>query len=466
MLRHLSRTWSQSLVGNVKGDEWSWSLVGWMIEAQYDYAELKPMVEHLWNDPALTLAALETSFWGPLDIEQRLAILELLVIECNNNECIRNYLDTCLDTTADLRRERIEVRREIKKAQEAALELNKEAEPGDKDGEGLDSRDESRQTKEQEHERQNQLRKLGERERTYTRRQDHIDRELRRNNINRLVPIGTDRFFNKYYFVDGIGGTTDASTTGSGRLLVKPATREEQQEALQTQPRYVSNTWALEMPESWTGGLACAEPDRGLMRLAQWTNRQTGREDEIRELARDGELWGYYATTGQLEMLRKWLDPKGRRERALLVELELLYAQMGMSIRRRNKELEQSYVAQGKARERLCAQISAHLQSAQQREEDMEEAEDTTLRRLQGELKDHDSARLPGALRPPQTEVDQLYGVAKETTSKANSSRASSVEPISSSSEQRPRRGRKPKNGLQRGRRMKTFMDGFISFGK
>ncbi|KAJ1953242.1 hypothetical protein GGI12_006053, partial [Dipsacomyces acuminosporus] len=335
----------------------------------------------MWDYKSLTLDTLEDAVWNAVDLEKRLVILELLVGECTNNDSIRDYLEQCAEATTELRRERTEVRRELKKVSESLATLDREEymegidgapkiAPATLDntaGEANDSnvsllalaREQSRKEKEEGQRRQKERRKLGESERQHLKRLDYLERELRRNNIGRLTPLGTDRYFNRYYFVDGIGGCL--ASGGSGRIFVQPATAEERNDAVSRLPKFAATTWALDMPSTWTGGLACSGVDAKLLRLAFPNEQDRAVDKEMADLGEKDELWGYYATTSQLESLRRWLEPKGRREAALLAELDVNQTTISGSLRKRCQTLESSFEARMRAREQICDRISTLL---------------------------------------------------------------------------------------------------------
>ncbi|KAJ2371705.1 hypothetical protein H4S02_009457, partial [Coemansia sp. RSA 2611] len=339
----------------------------------------------------------------------------------------------CTEQASELKRERLECRREAKRVAEALAELDREEGPvatGD-----AFSRDHSRREKEQEAQRQKERRRLGESERTHSRRLDYVERELRRLNVGRLTPLGADRFFNKYYFIDGVGGCP-ASGGGSGRILVQAPSSTEQREALDALPGFVATSWALSMPAAWTGML----PLGGQEAESLLPFVDTSLPAELAPLARRGELWGYYATGSQVDALKRWLDPRGgKREAALAAELELLQLAVAASLRKRCQHLEQSHAARAKARESLCEQISA---------------EENDKERLLGALDALDSAPV---LLPPHMLVERMPNAAC-------SSRGSSAEPaagIVTVVAQKPARGRKPKNRVVR---VKTFMEEFLEY--
>ncbi|KAJ2731864.1 hypothetical protein IW152_004255 [Coemansia sp. BCRC 34962] len=438
LLRRLSRTWAKS--PTLLRAHWAGVLVGWLVEACHDYPEeLAPIASALWAAEGLTLSTLEPTLWGAVlgTVESRLVVLELLVCECANNERIREYLDECTEQASELKRERLECRRELKRAAEALADLDREEalEEPQTTGDAF-SRDRSRREKEQEAQRQKERRRLGENERTHTRRLDYVERELRRLNIGRLTPLGVDRFFNKYYFIDGVGGCP-ASGGGSGRILVQPPSSVEQREALDMLPNFVANSWALSMPAAWTGMLPLRGQDA--KNLSPFVDMSL--PVDLAPLAHKGELWGYYATGSQVDALKRWLDPRGgKREAALAAELELLQLAIAASLRKRCQHLEQSHAARAKARESICEQISTEA--------------DGDKEKLLGELKALDSAPL---LLPPHVLVERMSNIGC-------SSRGSSAEPASgivTVVAQKPARGRKPKNRVVR---VKTFMEEFLEY--
>ncbi|KAJ2823798.1 hypothetical protein FBU31_004167, partial [Coemansia sp. 'formosensis'] len=441
LLRRLSRTWAGRPIDKAR-THWAGVLAGWLVEASHDYAaELAPITQALWGMAGVTLGTLEAALCGVLgSAEARLLVVELLASECASNERMRAYLDECGEQAAELKRERLECRRELKRAAEALAELDRgeQQQPAVVGSEF--SRDASRREAEAGALRQKERRRLGETERTQARRLDYVERELRRLNVGRLTPLGADRFFTRYFFIDGVGGCP-ATGAGSGRILVHPAARAEQSDALDLLPHFVANAWALALPAAWSGAL----PLRGAEApaLAPLVDTWQPIVADMPALARAGELWGYYATGPQVDALRRWLDPRGgKREAALSAELELLQPSISASIRRRCQYLEQSHAAAEKARQALADQIAS--------------ADDA-------EIKPVDATP---QLLPPAILVDRVVRhdtrsmAANDDDADASSTRASSAEPITVVA-QRPARGRKPKN---RQPRVKTYMDDFLAY--
>lgn len=61
-------------------------------------------------------------------------------------------------------------------------------------------------------------RKLDEEERMMHRNEEQVERDMRKYSVNRIKPLGRDKFYNRYYYLDDIGGTL---VHGSGKLYVQ-----------------------------------------------------------------------------------------------------------------------------------------------------------------------------------------------------------------------------------------------------
>ncbi|KAJ2726935.1 hypothetical protein GGI07_000263 [Coemansia sp. Benny D115] len=516
LLRHLSRTWASQTPGEQL--PWACVLAGWILEARADYpSDLDNAYQALWNAPELTVETLESVLWASLDTaERRLVLLELLVGECTGTDDVREYLDQNAESSVELRRERIEVRRDLKRITESLSELDRvEAEENLKNVASVAtgaSREQGRKDKEAELQRQKERRKLGELERNTQRRLDALERELRRTAVGRLMPLGQDRYLTRYYFLDGIGSCplTGACT---GRVLVQPAPRAEVEEAMAAQPNFVRAMQALEIPSLWTGGSLhldklLGKADRALVEHVEEEHsaaikKQGASAPIMADLAHEGELWGYYATSRQVDSLRRWLEQRGRREAALAAELELVQMALSGSMRKRCQTLEAGFEARVRTREQICDRISALLDGKDGAAEDgaaSNDDDEAEVARLHEELAVIDRTSVPRALLPPGVLVEEQLGdpsqepkedpagaqdaVAgqqqQQQQANGNSSRASSVEASSVdlfvqqayshvSSKRfgstRPMRGRRPK-GLHSGRRArpKTFIERFLEY--
>ncbi|KAI7824029.1 hypothetical protein BX661DRAFT_186148 [Kickxella alabastrina] len=468
LLRHLSRTWADTQTAR---DAWASALAGWVLEASHaDYAsELHALRRALWDSRSDT-GGLEATLWGALDgCASRLQLLEVLVGECTSIDCVREFLEQSAEQSVELRRERVELRREAKRVAEQLDELDRADQAAVALGE---SREQGRKETEVGALRLKERRRLGEAERQHQKRLDAVERELRRLGVGRLVPLGCDRYLTRYFFLDGIGACP-LSGACTGRVLVQPAAWPELVEHFAGQPGFVRAAWPLELPPVWSGGAAVSDflgrADHGITSSApQLAEPQL----PLAELARAGELWGYYATTVQVDELRRWLDPRGRREAALAAELELVHMALGVSLRARCRLLEASFDARVRARESL----SQRLAKAEAEEAGPEAA------RLAEQLAEIDRTPVPRVLLPPNILVGGSNGIndpndANDANGTNGSSRASSMDPAAVDTDlfvqqanslasakrlaaAKPGRGRKPKVSRAR----KTIVDHFLEY--
>lgn len=71
----------------------------------------------------------------------------------------------------------------------------------------------------QEQKMRNEARKrLDEDERILHKKEEHVERDMRKYSTHRIKPLGRDKFYNRYYYLDDIGGTL---VHGSGKLFVQ-----------------------------------------------------------------------------------------------------------------------------------------------------------------------------------------------------------------------------------------------------
>lgn len=61
-------------------------------------------------------------------------------------------------------------------------------------------------------------RKLDDEERMMHRNEEQVERDMRKYSVNRIKPLGRDKFYNRYYYLDDIGGTL---VHGSGKLYIQ-----------------------------------------------------------------------------------------------------------------------------------------------------------------------------------------------------------------------------------------------------
>ena len=180
-----------------------------------------------------------------------------------------------------------------------------------------------------------QRKKLDEEEAKLARRDEAIEREFRRLMLaSRMVPLGRDRFGDKYWWFDGVGscslvtgtGGGEKSTYQTGRLFVQGATDEEialliPQVKSESKP---TNVYSHLFHPPVTMSLITS---RKAVELG----------GEAGTLA-PGE-WAVYTDAERIEQLLAWLRTKGQREHHLKSQLLKFRSYLEAGINKRNLDL-------------------------------------------------------------------------------------------------------------------------------
>ncbi|KAF7732000.1 hypothetical protein EC973_007105 [Apophysomyces ossiformis] len=313
-----------------------------------------------------------------LSLKDKIKIFELLVSAVNECSFIKEYMEECQDQMTELRKQKIELSRERKRIYAARIELEKSAdeaansksksevaatttdsenELNESDSEDIEtlqrhvehaSRHESRQAilkrkqaerEEREakrikmHHRQREearvrtqeqrarteaRKKLDEEERQLHRKEEQVERDMRRYSTLRIKPLGRDKFFNRYFYLDNIGG---GSTHGSGRLYIQsPSEIDLMTLRGREEPESVNSEAAL--PCGRGGGISfVCELMRG-QGLEEESRFLEQRISDTTDTCVAQEWWETYQYPEELENLMDWLNPKGVREYRLKRELE------------------------------------------------------------------------------------------------------------------------------------------------
>ncbi|KAJ1921675.1 hypothetical protein H4219_000407 [Mycoemilia scoparia] len=372
-VRKYLRTWATGWAkSNIRrGNKyWEHKLLGWMVEASHSYPVLQPFIK-VFTASGIDEASLRKSFIGAFTVSERLSIIECLIEDSLNTNPIKQYVDECYEAIQETKRERVEVRRELRKITELFAQLDKDeraanAPPtteqanskGEENKEASDSapgptdnnnsnnsstseistmasmRELSRKMSKEAHQRQLERRRLGEAEHHCLRRLEVLEKEAIRYQVGNMKPIGTDRYMNKYYYIDGLGDSLAHST---GRLFVVPCTYSERYRVSLRVPQFVMKGWDLELGPEWvipkSSGDVSGENEDGKPNI-------NGDINAISTLDENPfPAWGFYSHPESIDALLKWLNPKGKRELALINQIKLLTTSMTSNMRKRNQEL-------------------------------------------------------------------------------------------------------------------------------
>lgn len=79
-------------------------------------------------------------------------------------------------------------------------------------------REEARARNQEQKMRNDARKRLDEDERVMHKKEEQVERDMRKFSCHRIKPLGRDKFYNRYYYLDDIGGTL---VHGSGKLFVQ-----------------------------------------------------------------------------------------------------------------------------------------------------------------------------------------------------------------------------------------------------
>ncbi|CAO3599846.1 unnamed protein product [Absidia cylindrospora] len=335
-----------------------------------------------------------------LGLKEKLIILQLLVNAANETADIKEYMEECQEQLTELRKQKIEINRERKRIQAERNELEKQfedpsntetgtegSESGDdsdndtSNGDNIDqvqkeaahiSRHESRQTlmkrkqkereelevkrKKEYHQQRQEARernrelkiraiarnKLDNQEQLVQKKYEQVNRDMRKYSTLRFKPLGRDKFYNRYYYLDNIGG---GHSHGSGKLFVQSPSVADLSMLMTNNDDNGNDDNGNEdtktTPTTSSSGTTAKTDDKnantslfghggGISFICQLMEHQ-GLSDKVPFLKNNLhrmvdheclEWWESFDDTDALDRLLEWLNPKGVREYLLKRELQ------------------------------------------------------------------------------------------------------------------------------------------------
>ncbi|KAI8985902.1 ATP-utilizing chromatin assembly and remodelling N-terminal-domain-containing protein [Pilobolus umbonatus] len=382
-IEEIGHDWDMGTIESVEEREgWEDILIGFMNQlATIDTLdEVDRLLNQLVPYSGCTLDDREKAYVG-LSLKDKIKIFEMLINVANESFIIKNYMEECQEQMTELRKQKIELSRERKRIQNERRELDdKQSEnnnqdsdpsPSDDDLNATDNendeddsallkaqrkvekltRHESRlvvlkrkqaekeereakrlklhhlqreeaRVRNQELKQRNELRKrLDEDERIMHKKEEQVERDLRKFNIHRIRPLGRDKFYNRYYYLDDIGGTL---LHGSGRLFVQCPSDTDLM-SIQERDLIKSMDTNATLPCRRGEGVKFVAD---LMRAQDMSDEATYVEERLDalynkdETRNNKEWWQFYDEPEQINLMLDWLNPKGIREFRLKRELE------------------------------------------------------------------------------------------------------------------------------------------------
>ncbi|KAL7313252.1 hypothetical protein PS15m_007017 [Mucor circinelloides] len=398
-LRFAQKWDNKELRANYDRRGWETTLIGCIndIATPELLPSIDDLLRHL--NPKLNSSAADREKQYPtLSIKQKLDILEFLVNVVNESTIIKNYMEYCQDQLTDFRKHKVELNKESKALAAKRIEMDKrdkleKSEDNNEEDEGEESasdnsdnsnedsdmesdssetrlanrkrRQISRQeklkqkqkareemeiqrkkqyaeqrqiakAKNQEHRnRMSERRKLEEDERMIKRKEDHIEKNMRRYMTLRIRPLGKDRFNNRYIYLDNVGVS---NTYGTGRLYVSSPTDIDIQMMME---RDFDTSELPDRAWGYGGGqwfIIKLMKEQGFAEESEWLDKRMNELSTPYPSEYRG-WWKYYSEPEEIEQLLSWLNPKGIREQKLKTELLKQQPNIMDSFRKRTNAL-------------------------------------------------------------------------------------------------------------------------------
>ncbi|KAI9362262.1 ATP-utilizing chromatin assembly and remodelling N-terminal-domain-containing protein [Pilaira anomala] len=332
-----------------------------------------------------------------LSLSDKIKIFELLSSVANESYVVKSYMEECQEQMTELRKQKIELSRERRRIHAERREMedkqNEEnhtqnpdtavsdsesdddsnASDNDEDSALLKaqrkaeqlSRHESRQAtmkrrqqereereakrlklhhlqreearvRHQEQKLRNEARKrLDEDERILHKKEEHVERDMRKYSTHRIKPLGRDKFYNRYYYLDDIGGTL---MHGSGKLFVQCPSDTD---LLNLKERDQKDCTADHptLPCGRGGGVKFVTElliGQGMKKEAEYLASRLKYLEHPNDTQEPvNEWWESYDEPEDLKNLLAWLNPKGVREFILKRELEKQLTNLSNGMKKR-----------------------------------------------------------------------------------------------------------------------------------
>ncbi|KAI9489420.1 hypothetical protein BDB00DRAFT_932005, partial [Zychaea mexicana] len=172
-------------------------------------------------------------------------------------------------------------------------------------------------------------RKLEEEERVLRKKEEQLEKDMRKYMTLRIRPLGRDRFYNRYLYLDNIG---TSSTYGTGRLYVQsPSDVDIQMIRERDYPDgEPEQPWGRGGGQWFTLALMKAQ---GFEEESDWLEQRLNSSSE--DMSSCSSWWRCYSDPEEIQHLLLWLNPKGIRECKLKNEIAKRHTYIAESMKRR-----------------------------------------------------------------------------------------------------------------------------------
>ena len=327
---------------------WEYAVIGILDELGDSYRLTTPVVdilEQLLPEGEKYTRKSASQNYSSLDPKLKVKCIQLLVQLVCQTPTVREFIEECMSSMTELRKEKVEVQRDRKAKIEELATLEAELHPYNTPEESVNGQDsdvteldvpvQKRSVKaslKRKREEQEELAATMKRNKEYAKKAKVVetkkkeikdceervvnyDLELREKDCLRLRLLGKDRFFNRYWVLEGNGISAsvfrgDGAPFSSARLWVQGPSVED--------ATYYLGGAGVDLDEIPYGRVSAVDTsvvnEESILRERILLRKE---REEGQSVLYDECQWGYYNDVEGVEGLLAWLNPKGTREAKL-----------------------------------------------------------------------------------------------------------------------------------------------------
>ena len=324
---------------------WEYALLGILDELGNSYrltTVVVDILEQLLPDGEKRTRKNVREAYARMNAKYKVKAISLLIQLVCQTPTVREHIEDCMASMTELRKDKVEVQRERKVRIEELALMESELQPytpdestNGHDSDGTEAEGQKRSVKaslKRKREEAEELAATLKRNKEYAKRLKLVDQkraeikeceerilnydhELREKDCQRLRLLGKDRFYNRYWFLEGNGMAYDGVRAGdanytSARLWVQGPSVED--------AAYFLGGAGIDLDEIPYGRVSAVDTsvvnEESMLRERILSRKE---REEGQTVLYDECQWGYYDDEASVEGLIAWLNPKGVREAKL-----------------------------------------------------------------------------------------------------------------------------------------------------